>query len=671
MSSAQAVSSAASGIARRSRVRTADGLRRNSFRSTPPLPQDAAAGSLHLKTSQAAAAAGLAAPRLVRCRSLTSAPEIGRNSSRSYSSIARLTSAARQGGGGGGSGSGGDWCNDKVGCGGLVAATAAAAAARHTTPLLRCRSLTSAPSMGGGIGGSSRSYTSAARIASAARGGDGNGDLCHDKTGFGGAGASGAEGGGFIAGALALTAALAASPRDDETNWGNDRMGRGSSAASWGDDRVGGGGGGGSKVWCDGASASTTRLPSSLGSFREQAARGAESQQTKNIFARNSSSSSSGGSSDSDVKQMEIDGLRSGSFEPTSSSAPATSSARLITDVYRFQGTNDEVGRGQRSVVSTATHRLTGQAVAVKRLARTDTTRMEVMEEVNMLKVAGTHPNVVSLQAFFEDQDAYYIVMEMCEGGELYHRLADKGRYSEGQAARIMAEVASAVSFLHRNAIVHFDLKPENIMLAVGGDDCVPEVRLADFGSAFRQYQQISTARDYTAAYSAPEVLAHQPVDEKVDMWALGVVMWVLLTGQHPFGANSDLSEAEVARRVAEVEPDQKVLRHVSSEGKDLVRRLLARDPEDRPSALQMLSHPWLRAVITRAKAKTIRRNTLRGGPVRRADRRQQQQPPVGVGAGWGVTLQRDVTAGDDGGGGGTRGGDGAEPAEQRQQAIV
>lgn len=59
--------------------------------------------------------------------------------------------------------------------------------------------------------------------------------------------------------------------------------------------------------------------------------------------------------------------------------------------------------------------------------------------------------------------------------------------------------------------------------------------------------------------YSAPEVLARQSVDEKVDMWALGVVMWVLLTGQHPFGANSDLSEAEVARRVAEMEPDQKV----------------------------------------------------------------------------------------------------------------
>ncbi|CAN0429029.1 unnamed protein product, partial [Laminaria digitata] len=87
------------------------------------------------------------------------------------------------------------------------------------------------------------------------------------------------------------------------------------------------------------------------------------------------------------------------------------------------------------------------------------------MEEVNMLKVAGKHPNVVTMQAFFEDQDSFYIVMEMCQGGELYHRLADKGRYSEGQAARIMAEVAEAVGFLHRQGIVHFDLKPENIML--------------------------------------------------------------------------------------------------------------------------------------------------------------------------------------------------------------
>ncbi|CAM9392460.1 unnamed protein product [Sphacelaria rigidula] len=218
-----------------------------------------------------------------------------------------------------------------------------------------------------------------------------------------------------------------------------------------------------------------------------------------------------------------------------------------------------------------------------------------------MLKLAGAHPNVVTMQAFFEDKEAYYIVMDLCQGGELYHRLADKGRYSEGQAARIMAEVAEAVGYLHNNGIVHFDLKPENIMLAVG-DDCVPEVRLADFGSAFRQHRPLSGAKDCTVAYSAPEVLACQDVDEKVDMWALGVVMWVLLTGRHPFDTDVDMSEEEVAYRVTHEEPDlrSRGIRHVSPEGKDLVRRLLAKDPEDRPSARQMLAHPWLRAVRSR-----------------------------------------------------------------------
>ncbi|CAM9428899.1 unnamed protein product, partial [Hapterophycus canaliculatus] len=322
----------------------------------------------------------------------------------------------------------------------------------------------------------------------------------------------------------------------------------------------------------------------------------------KNSWSSTSRSSSTSSSCvESDVEKVDLNSLHS--FDPAATAGGAGTSSVRITDVYRFEGNGEPVGRGNRSVVSTATHRLTGQPVAVKRLSRAETTRLEVMEEVNMLKVAGRHPNVVTMQAFFEDREAYYIVMEMCEGGELYHRLADKGRYSEGQAARIMAEVASAVGFLHGKGIIHFDLKPENIMLAVGGDDCVPEVRLADFGSAFRQYRQIRLARDYTAAYSAPEVLARESVDEKVDMWALGVVMWIMLTGQHPFGANSDLSEAEVAQRVTEMEPDLKVLRHVSPEGKDLVRRLLARDPEDRPSARRVLSHPWLRAVVTRSKA--------------------------------------------------------------------
>ncbi|CAB1111775.1 unnamed protein product [Ectocarpus sp. CCAP 1310/34] len=550
--STAAVASAASGIARRSRIRGLDGLaRRRSFHGTPPV----------------------------------SPPETP------------------------------------------APAGSAAAALAPNRPLARCRSLTSAPSTTGG-GGGRRSYTSAARVTSAARrGGDWSDDsfVWADGINFGGQ---------FLAGAVAVAGALVATSSGGGRDLDNDRVG--GDITSWGNDRAGGGGGGGrGGVRCDASAAAVSRhqhvASAESSSFREACSTDSQNNKSGAMLSRSSSSSSS--CCGSEVMQVGARALSC--LEPSAVAPAARSPAPSITDVYFFEGAAEPViGRGQRSVVSTARHRLTGQPVAVKRLARAETTRLEVMEEVQMLKVAGKHPNVVTMQAFFEDQEAYYIVMEMCEGGELFHRLADKGRYSEGQAARIMAEVASAVGFLHRNGIVHFDLKPENIMLAVGGDDCVPEVRLADFGSAFRQYRQISSARDYTAAYSAPEVLSRQSVDDyrQVDMWALGVVMWVLLTGEHPFGAHSDLSEAELARRVAEMEPDLKALRHVSPEAKDLVRRLLARDPEDRPSALQLLSHPWLRAVVTTHRSSLRRPQSL----VRR--RHQQQQVE---GESWGVRPPR------------------------------
>ncbi|CAM9946715.1 unnamed protein product, partial [Ectocarpus fasciculatus] len=432
--STAAVASAASGIARRSRIRGLDGLtRRRSFHGTPAVSPSGAAA------------------------------------------------AAR---------------------------SASGAALAPNPPLLRCRSLTSAPSGSGGGGGGRRSYTSAARVTSAARRG---GDWSEDK--FGG-GADGINlGGQFLAGAVAVAGALVAtSSGGGGADWGNDRVG--GDTTNWGNDRAGGGGGGRGGVWCDASAAASRKQHhhlSSAGSCSlREACCPADSQNNNKrgaMLSRSSSSSSSSGSSSCGSDVIQVGARALSCLEPSAaarggSAAVAPPAPPSITDVYSFEGASEPViGRGQRSVVSTARHRLTGQPVAVKRLARAETTRLEVMEEVQMLKVAGKHPNVVTMQAFFEDQEAYYIVMEMCEGGELFHRLADKGRYSEGQAARIMAEVASAVGFLHRNGIVHFDLKPENIMLAVGGDDCVPEVRLADFGSAFRQYRQISCARDYTAAY--------------------------------------------------------------------------------------------------------------------------------------------------------------------------
>ncbi|CAN0529995.1 unnamed protein product, partial [Ectocarpus sp. 12 AP-2014] len=353
--STAAVASAASGIARRSRVRGLDGLaRRRSFHGTPPVSPPgtrARAGS---------AAAALAPNRsLVRCKSLTSATSI-------------------TGGGGGG-------------------------------------------------GGGRRSYTSAARVTSAARRG---GDWSDDKF----VGADGINfGGQFLAGAMAVAGALVATSSGGEEDLGNDRVG--GDTTNWGNDRAGGGGRGGGRgggVWCDASVAAASRnqhvaSPGSC-SFRKACCTDSQNNKSSGMLSRSSSSSSSSSSCGSEVIQVSARALSC--LEP-SAAVPAAPAARSpapsITDVYCFKGAAEPViGRGQRSVVTTARHRLTGQPVAVKRLARAETTRLEVMEEVQMLKVAGKHPNVVTMQAFFEDQEAYYIVMEMCEGGELFHRLADK-----------------------------------------------------------------------------------------------------------------------------------------------------------------------------------------------------------------------------------------------------
>ena len=283
MSSA-AVASAANGLARRSRVRSLDGLRKtSSFRATPPVtPPGEASGALKCCT-----------PRLVRCRSLTSAVAV-RDGVRSYASSACITSSARRGGGGGG---------------------------------------------GGGA----------------------------DQMG-------GSDGGRLLAGGLAMAgAALAAGPGEEHTNWGNDKTGGGNTTTtSWGDDRAPGGGRGvgASTVWCDGSA--SRRLPPSLASFRRR--------HGKNNLARfagggsgSDGSSSSGG--ESDVDQVDQVG---GELRTFDGRLALTAPSARITDVYRFEGNGEPVGRGQRATVSTATHLRTGQTVAVKRLLRAETTRLEV-----------------------------------------------------------------------------------------------------------------------------------------------------------------------------------------------------------------------------------------------------------------------------------------------------
>ncbi|CAM9581513.1 unnamed protein product [Chrysoparadoxa australica] len=290
------------------------------------------------------------------------------------------------------------------------------------------------------------------------------------------------------------------------------------------------------------------------------------------------------------------------------------SAERRIQSMYQFLE-KPSLGQGAFGEVLCGKHKDTGELVAIKQLPRDITSQRAFEHEVEMLRLAGNHKNVISLRDVFEDEEASYIVMEMAKGGELFDRLVGMGPYSEREAAKLMRDMLMAVAYIHHHNIVHFDIKPENIMLAgeEDGDALEAEMRLVDFGSAVRladkdsgEGQETGRRQSYqkldgnTAAYSAPEILLDKPFDSKADIWALGVIMYLLLSGVHPFDLTGTADDEEVKVNILLVPHEgldfsDPVWEHVSPMAKDLIRRMLSFDQSARPSAAEALKSDWLR----------------------------------------------------------------------------
>ena len=253
----------------------------------------------------------------------------------------------------------------------------------------------------------------------------------------------------------------------------------------------------------------------------------------------------------------------------------------------------NDLGSGSFSVVKKATSRANPSlSVAVKCIKRSNLPPDEIdalRDEVSILRECN-HPHIIHMHAFYEEQNHFYLVMEVMDGGELFDRIVQKSYYNEKEARDVVKILLEAINYLHVRNIVHRDLKPENLLLANVHNDS--DIRLADFGFAKRVVRPLATQCG-TPGYVAPEILTGETYGLGVDMWSIGVITYILLGGYPPF---HDENQAALYKKIksADFVFHPEYWDPVSAEAKDLITSMLTVDRSKRITATAALAHPWI-----------------------------------------------------------------------------
>ncbi|KAI1295433.1 Serine/threonine-protein kinase D1 [Halotydeus destructor] len=266
-----------------------------------------------------------------------------------------------------------------------------------------------------------------------------------------------------------------------------------------------------------------------------------------------------------------------------------------------YQIFSDEVlGSGQFGVVYGGVHRTTGRAVAIKvidKLRFPNKHEAQLKNEVGILQNI-RHPGVVNLDRMFETSERIFVVMEKLRGDMLemiLHHEAPLGRLPERITKFLISQVLAALRYLHTNDIVHCDLKPENVLLSSNSD--YPQVKLCDFGFA-RIIGEKSFRRSVvgTPAYLAPEVLRNKGYNRSLDMWSVGVIIYVSLSGTFPFNEEEDINDQ--IQNAAFMYPP-KPWAEITHSAVDLINNLLQVKHRKRLTVNTSLAHPWLQDYTT------------------------------------------------------------------------
>jgi calcium/calmodulin-dependent protein kinase I len=233
--------------------------------------------------------------------------------------------------------------------------------------------------------------------------------------------------------------------------------------------------------------------------------------------------------------------------------------------------------------------------VAIKCVLRKDLPLADdaaIYDEVAIL-ASLKHPHICPLLDFFDEKDCYFIVMELMSGGDLFDRIGKKKTYNEADARDLVLKMLKAVSYCHARKIAHCDMKPKNLLLM--SDDNDSFIKLADFGFAARVHESRSLTKQCgTPFFVSPEILMRKGYDQQADMWSVGCIVYLLLSGNLPFMGRS---QKELFRKIVagkyDFEHDNWL--QVSDQAKDLVQKMLVLDPEERITAGEAIRHGWLK----------------------------------------------------------------------------
>ncbi|WOK98405.1 hypothetical protein Cni_G07116 [Canna indica] len=263
-----------------------------------------------------------------------------------------------------------------------------------------------------------------------------------------------------------------------------------------------------------------------------------------------------------------------------------------VRDLYTL---GRKLGQGQFGTTYLCTELSTGKEYACKSIAKRKLIAKEDVEdvrrEIQIMHHLSGHKNVVTIKGAYEDSVCVHIVMELCEGGELFDRIIQRGHYSERKAAELTRIIVGVVEACHSLGVMHRDLKPENFLLANKDDDS--SLKAIDFGlSVFFKPGQIFTDVVGSPYYVAPEVLCKHYGPE-ADVWTAGVILYILLSGVPPFWAETQQGIFDAVLKGV-LDFDSEPWPMISDSAKDLIRKMLCSRPSDRLTAHEVLCHPWI-----------------------------------------------------------------------------